>query len=49
MKAYWEPLDDALMSVIEVVTDPAEALEVAYVVIVTELVEIRGDNSDGGN
>jgi maltose-binding protein MalE len=41
MSVYWEPMDDALLSVMELGTDPAEALQVAYVVVVTEVTEIR--------
>jgi maltose-binding protein MalE len=41
MGAYWGPMDNALLSVLNEGTDPAEALQEAYDAIVAAIEEIR--------
>jgi arabinogalactan oligomer/maltooligosaccharide transport system substrate-binding protein len=41
MGAYWGPMDNALLSVLNEGTDPAEALQAAYDAIVDAIAEIR--------
>lgn len=43
MGAYWDPLNNALLSVMDQGTDPAEALQAAYDAIVAKVAEIRGE------
>ncbi len=42
MNAYWGPMDNAIPSVLNEGTDPAEALQTAYDAIVDAIEEIRG-------
>jgi arabinogalactan oligomer/maltooligosaccharide transport system substrate-binding protein len=41
MGAYWDPVNNALLSVIEKGTDPAEALQAAHDAVVVKIAEIR--------
>jgi arabinogalactan oligomer/maltooligosaccharide transport system substrate-binding protein len=43
MNVYWDPVNNALMSVMEQGADPADALQTAHDTIVTELELIRGE------
>jgi maltose-binding protein MalE len=43
MGAYWDPVNNALLSVIEMGTDPAEALQAAEDAVVAKVAEIRGE------
>lgn len=43
MGAYWDPVNNALLSVIEQGTDPAEALQAAEDAVVAKVAEIRGE------
>jgi len=43
MGAYWDPVNNALLAVIEQDTDPAEALQAAHDVVVAKIAEIRGE------
>jgi maltose-binding protein MalE len=42
MGAYWDPVNNALLSVINEGTDPAVALQAAFDAVVAKIVEIRG-------
>ena len=43
MSAYWDPLNNALLSVVELGSDPAEALSIAEDSVITNLEELGGD------
>jgi maltose-binding protein MalE len=43
MSAYWEPVNNALLSVIEQGTNPADALQAAYDEVLVKLAEIHGE------
>jgi arabinogalactan oligomer/maltooligosaccharide transport system substrate-binding protein len=43
MGAYWDPVNNALLSAIEQGTDPAEALQAAHDAVVAKVAEIRGE------
>ena len=43
MGAYWDPVNNALLSAIEQGTDPAEALKAAHDAVVAKVAEIRGE------
>lgn len=43
MGAYWDPVNNALLSVVEQETDPAEALQAAEDAVVAKIAEIRGE------
>ena len=42
MGAYWDPVNNALLSVINEGTDPAIALQAAFDAVVAKVAEIRG-------
>ena len=42
MGAYWDPVNNALLSVINEGTDPAAALQAAFDAVVAKIAEIRG-------
>jgi arabinogalactan oligomer/maltooligosaccharide transport system substrate-binding protein len=43
MGAYWDPVNNALLSVMEQGTDPAEALQAAHEAVEAKVAEIRGE------
>lgn len=43
MGAYWDPVNNALLSAVEQGTDPAEALQAAYESVEAKVAEIRGE------
>jgi arabinogalactan oligomer/maltooligosaccharide transport system substrate-binding protein len=43
ISAYWDPVNNALLSVVEGGADPAEALQIAHDAVVAAVAEIRGE------
>ena len=43
MGAYWTPVNDALLAVVDLGTDPAEALQSAHDAVEAAVAEIRGE------
>ena len=43
MNVYWDPVNNALLSVMEQGADPADALQIAHDIVVAELESLRGE------
>jgi maltose-binding protein MalE len=43
MSAYWDPVNNALLAVVEGGTDPAFALQAAEEAVIAKIAEIRGE------